>query len=395
MGGFLCRGFFSFFEPFFYVPHTLLLCGCLGQAWLGGINMFSLDTGFRFADVWLPATAKILAATVVLVTDVADASWTLDLVWRVEATVDAAPFEEDSLPSRRRTRPESVAWRVVEPWVAGGRVTTPDLATLLQPLVQQSGWQSGNAIVLMCSPAPGPLPAWARSVWTFDRNGYTQMPNTQQEFRHFRTHGFAKLTVEYTTDMATLVLERELVHGNDNADSTAADNVNINFGGPDQVVAGFRFPEIRLGWLNNMRQSVLVTSTYVNWMQDGPYTAPLSLEWRVESTVDAAPYNDTSLPAQRPYVPQATVPCNLTEPWSSGVWGRTCDLTVLLHQWMQQPGWAPQAAGAVALAVFPQAGPPQPARRVFGFGRDPRTGSHDFPDVGCIRFQPFLPQPPV
>ncbi len=359
--------------------------------------MMSVDTGFRFADLWLPATAKILAATVVLVTDVADASWTLDLMWRAEATLDAAPFEEDSLPSRRSTRPESVAWQVVDPWVDGGKVSTPDLATLLQPLVQQPGWQSGNAVVLVCSPAPGPLPAWARSVWTFDRNGYTQMPNTLQEFRHFRQHGFAKLTVEYTTDMATLVLERELGGGNDNADSTAADKDNINIGGPDQPVnvAGFRFPHIRMGWVNGVRQTVLFTSTYLDWMQDGPYTAPLSLEWRIESAVNAAPYNDTSLPVQRLYVPHATVPCDVTEPWSTGVWGRTCDLSVLMQQWMQQPSWTPQAAGAVAVAVSHPVGPAQPARRVFGFGRDPRTSPHDFPDIGRVRFQPFLPQPPV
>ncbi len=78
-----------------------------------------------------------------------------NLVLHAELAADAERFADvkHNITSRRKTA-ASVGWSP-EPWTVGNerseKQRTPDLASLVQEVVNQPGWQEGNALVLIIS----------------------------------------------------------------------------------------------------------------------------------------------------------------------------------------------------------------------------------------------------
>jgi hypothetical protein len=124
--------------------------------------------GLRFhADV--PRGATIVGASL-QVTGAATAELPSALVVRAEAADDAAPLA--AVPHDLGARPttaSAVAWDVA-PWIyplaAGARQRSPDLAPLLQELVDRPGFRRGNAIVLVL--AARNRPASSRALVSLD-----------------------------------------------------------------------------------------------------------------------------------------------------------------------------------------------------------------------------------
>ena len=107
--------------------------------------------GLRFTGLAIPAGASITAAYVQFQADEAD-SGAVALTVRAEAVDDAAAFVDvrDDLSSRPTTV-ASVGWSPPA-WVrgdAGPAQQTPDLATVVQEIVNRPGWASGNALAII------------------------------------------------------------------------------------------------------------------------------------------------------------------------------------------------------------------------------------------------------
>jgi hypothetical protein len=153
-----------------------------------------------------------------------------------EAATNALAYHSPSeLPSRRQTGSSTVAWPIKA--TAATNLTSPDLGSLLQELLtHQRGWQPGNSLSLLLRPSGavqvGRDSTPVATVVAFDSSGYSVDPASDlpTEWRHFRRHRFAQLSISYRTALASaMVFEVELGDENDNADSAAADQ-NINFG---------------------------------------------------------------------------------------------------------------------------------------------------------------------
>ncbi len=132
----------------------------------GGINATSTDlelavdntttqvVGMRFSAVGIPNGAVITRAHVQFQVDevsIGDAN----LVIQAELAGDAAPFTTATGDVSGRARSvASVAW-TPPPWPtvddAGPDQRTPDLTALLQEVVDEPGWASGHAVVLIVS----------------------------------------------------------------------------------------------------------------------------------------------------------------------------------------------------------------------------------------------------
>ena len=133
------------------------------EASSGAVNLTSTDleltqeatvqtVGMRFTGVAVPRGATILRAWVQFqVDEVSTASTTLAIAGQA---VDQAPaFTTASRDISLRARTAAVSWSAVSMWptvgAAGSAQRTPDLAAVVQPIVNRPGWASGNALALI------------------------------------------------------------------------------------------------------------------------------------------------------------------------------------------------------------------------------------------------------
>ncbi len=108
--------------------------------------------GIRFRGVDVPAGATVLSASIQFTVDEATSVATA-LVIRAEDTDDAATFarSQNDVSGRPQTG-AAVNWQPAS-WptvgAAGNAQQTPDLATLVQEIVNRTGWNAGNAMAFI------------------------------------------------------------------------------------------------------------------------------------------------------------------------------------------------------------------------------------------------------
>ena len=108
--------------------------------------------GLRFQNTLIPQGARITRAYLEVTTDERDSEAT-SLLLRGEASDNTAPFlyRKDNLSNRPVTQ-ASVPWEELPPWLVVHEThQSPDLSPLIQEIVDRSGWQAGNALVLLVS----------------------------------------------------------------------------------------------------------------------------------------------------------------------------------------------------------------------------------------------------
>jgi hypothetical protein len=131
----------------------------------GRVNLTSKDlnlvvdkgdqtVGMRFNGVAIPSGATIVNAYIQFQVDEATSEATSLTLW-AEATDDAPTFSRSSGDISLRTRTDNrVLWSPPPPpWLtvgeAGDDQKTPNIASLIQEVVGQSGWSSGNSLVII------------------------------------------------------------------------------------------------------------------------------------------------------------------------------------------------------------------------------------------------------
>jgi type IV pilus assembly protein PilY1 len=139
----------------------------------GTIDLASTDldfdnqkmSGMRFTDIPVTKGQKILEARIVFTADAAESGGTT-LRFKGEKGADAATFEDvaNGLSSRAKTT-ASVDW-VAPDQTAGVQYRSPDLAAVVQEIVDGSGWLPGNAIALFEEHVSG----GARRAMSWDRD---------------------------------------------------------------------------------------------------------------------------------------------------------------------------------------------------------------------------------
>jgi len=132
-----------------------------------GKSMYDYVSGFRFADAAIPQGARIIAAYLSFY----PTGWYtgLPVAYTVygEAADDAVSFADGQPLAHLRPRTEAaMPWTLAT--VPGGWFNTPDLAPLIQEVVDRAGWQEGNALsLLVASEASNP---YYVDVWAYDGN---------------------------------------------------------------------------------------------------------------------------------------------------------------------------------------------------------------------------------
>ncbi|MEJ2703015.1 MAG: proprotein convertase P-domain-containing protein [Sedimentisphaerales bacterium] len=109
--------------------------------------------GLRFLDVPMDQGGKVLSAYIEIEVDKVDKEGSqapVNLVIEGELTPNAAPFEEVAGNiSARATTATKVKWSVPEWTEQDAKFQSPDVSAVIQEIVDQEGWEAGNAIVLI------------------------------------------------------------------------------------------------------------------------------------------------------------------------------------------------------------------------------------------------------
>ena len=146
--------------------------------------------GIRFQGVSIPAGATITTAWIQFAVDETGSAST-DLVLRAQDSPNPAPFAGNGDVTARPVTAAAVAW-TPPPWTVVGAVDseqrTPDLAPLLQSIVDRPDWTAGNAVVVIVtgtgtrtaesfegSAATAPL---LHVEWSADTSTTTTLPGT-------------------------------------------------------------------------------------------------------------------------------------------------------------------------------------------------------------------------
>lgn len=107
--------------------------------------------GIRFQNIDIPQGAIITAAYIQFTTDETGSDPTLVYIQGENEDL-ALPFDGDFNISNRPLTNASVAWDI-EPWEIVGEASnkqkTPDLSTIVQEVINRSGWTQGNALAFI------------------------------------------------------------------------------------------------------------------------------------------------------------------------------------------------------------------------------------------------------
>ena len=164
---------------------------------VGGLPNTKVGGGIRFQNVTIPQGATVVTAYLTFTCGGSDSSTVVNSVIIGEDTDNAAAFSDlANYQSRRGTivggandnniTSASVNWNSIPAWTLDTEYSSPEIKTIIQEIVNRSGWASGNALVLF---------------WDDHAGNSTQSSNTRRRAYSYdgSTTKAPKLHIEYTT----------------------------------------------------------------------------------------------------------------------------------------------------------------------------------------------------
>lgn len=127
-------------------------------------------SGFRFTDIDVPQGAIIQEARIEFTTD-GPFTNTLSVQFRGELTTNSSTFSPAIRPDNRPLTVAIVPWNVpsTSSWAVWDNTESPNLSSIIQEIVDQSGWSTGNALTIVVEPQPSATPDEDRRVIAWDR----------------------------------------------------------------------------------------------------------------------------------------------------------------------------------------------------------------------------------
>lgn len=108
-----------------------------------------LGAALRFTGLAIPHNAVIQSASLKLVASASDSATTVRSKLRAVAADNASIPANDTAFHAPGYTTAVVNWDSIPAWTNGTTYTSPDISTVIQEIVNRSGWSSGNAIVLL------------------------------------------------------------------------------------------------------------------------------------------------------------------------------------------------------------------------------------------------------
>ena len=296
----------------------------------GGLDQ---AVGMRFTGVGIPQGATILNAYVQFQVDEVTTG-PVALTIQGQNTDNAATFGAASADiSSRPATAASVAWSPAA-WdtvgAAGSAQRTPDLSTVLQEIVNRSGWASGNALAIIVTGSG---------------------KRTAEAFEGDPT-GAALLHVEYSTSAG--VVDARVASGNDDAEERLADNnmylnssdLELTEDGTGSQLIGMRFTGLAIP------QGATIVNAHLQFKVDEITTGAVDLTIRGQAADNAAVFSSAAGNISSRALTATSVawsPSDWTTVGESGAAQRTPDLAAVVQEIVSRAGWV--SGNALAMIV--------------------------------------------
>ncbi len=162
-------------------PYTGQMYPDWSYIWLGydSANAATNDEGLRFQNVAIPQGATINSAHINYYAY--SSSGDTSIRFRTENVDNAEPFTTASANLTSRTFVSAfVDWTLPTSWSSGSAHQSPDLASILQPIVDREGWGGGNSVVFITQGNPD-FPAGDHRIRSYNY-GSTWAPVLQVDY---------------------------------------------------------------------------------------------------------------------------------------------------------------------------------------------------------------------
>ena len=140
-----------------------------GALWIGtGANPSASFTGLRFNNVRIPVGATVTSARLEFYTG--QQQWIpVNIEVAGDATANSTPFSSANRPSQRPLTNMRRVYTINESWSPNVPYSITELQGIIQVIINQPGWQSGNSLSLILrGNSPG---TWSRKfVYSFEGN---------------------------------------------------------------------------------------------------------------------------------------------------------------------------------------------------------------------------------
>jgi len=140
----------------------------------------------RFQDITIPKGATILDAWLEFTVDEIEEELPVSVRFEGELNPNPVTFTNDVHDIAKRPRTTATAIWEPEHWTAEGQIyQTSNIAVVIQEIVNQDGWKSGNALVLIISDDPANPSEGHRTAESFDGSRGKYGPDPASAYRIF------------------------------------------------------------------------------------------------------------------------------------------------------------------------------------------------------------------
>lgn len=302
--------------------------------------------GLRFPGVGVPRGATITAAWIQFTVDEAGTA-PAALTLQGQDAANAAPFAgAGNISSRPRTT-TAVSWTPA-PWTvvgaAGVDQRTPDLSSILQPIVSRSDWASGNALAVIVTGTG------TRTAESFEGKAVAA-PFLHLEYTTATTSTTtAPTSTTTTTPSSGGVFEARIAAGANDVEQIPNGWLIVGSSDLELVedpgiqTVGLRYPGVPIP------RGATVTAAWLRFTVDETTTGPAALRIHLHDTGDAPPFAGSFGVSNRPATAAVDwVPQPWNRPGTSTDAQRTPSLVAQVQAIVNRSDWS--AGNAMAVVI--------------------------------------------
>lgn len=338
----------------------------IDAGWEGDPEDFNvLSCGLRFQNISIPKGARIDSAFIRVHSHESKTAEDVAELTIFGNDVDhAATFVEDALITDRTYTETEVEWTVAEEWGLWTPHRTPDLAAIVQEIVDRDGWAFGNAIAFIIEGRNQGASEVenAREFESFENiadpedggDGQNWPSRVPQLFIYYTVASAGLQIPIVATDTITdegvtfAASSDDAEQENDEIDSLFDDDIDTGWEGDPEdfniLTCGLRFQNIQLP------KGAQIDSAYIEVFSHEAKTAEDVAELTIfgDDVDNAVTFTEDALITDRTYT-NAEVEWTVAEEW--GLWTphRTPDLSNIVQEVVDRDGW--EAGNAIAFII--------------------------------------------
>jgi type IV pilus assembly protein PilY1 len=294
--------------------------------------------GLRFEDVSIPQGATITSAYLRFsAAQTHSAADGLELKIRAESSDNAPAFTSSGFGLSARSKfLTEVNWSPDADWPLDSAMTSADITTLVQQVVNRSGWCGNNAMAFYIQPRSSSLIGGSRLAYSYD----------EVSRRH------PELVVNYTTNgggcMNTLWNKRTLLTEDDASENNDKNKTVTNTGtsltvGNNQKL-GLRFQSIPFP------KNATVMEAYLEFTASANSSGSFYVDLYAHNTNNSAAIPNTKGNISGRTRTTATSRWNISDNWQTDNTYRSPELKTLIQQVFDRSGWV--EGNALTLLVY-------------------------------------------